>query len=165
MLEKALEQREFGATVFIAYLRESPCWPRLAKLAPRSGLNQMADGRLKSPVRLAQCARGARVLKTPVRAPKANAVCERLVGTIRRECLDFLIPFGERHLKQVLTNWAAHDNHARVHTSLGPGVPDRIRPSPPMSTHRHRLPAGHVLQSEAVLGGLHHEYWLEKVAA
>ena len=110
-------------------------------------------------------AMGVRILKTPVRAPKANAVCERLVGTIRRECLDFLIPFGERHLKQVLTTWATHYNQARVHTSLGPGVPDPIRPSPPMSGHRHRLPAGHVLRSKAVLGGLHHEYWLEKVAA
>jgi transposase InsO family protein len=110
-------------------------------------------------------AMGVRILKTPVRAPKANAVCERLVGTIRRECLDFLIPFGERHLRQVLTNWVAHYNHARVHTSLGPGVPDSIRPTLPMSDHRHRLPPGHVLRSKAVLGGLHHEYWLEKVAA
>ena len=108
---------------------------------------------------------GVRILKKPVRAPKANAVCERLVGTIRRECLDFLIPFGERHLKQVLTLWADHYNHARVHTSLGPGIPDPIRPSPPISGHRHYLPAGYVLRSKAVLGGLHHEYWLEKVAA
>jgi transposase InsO family protein len=57
-------------------------------------------------------AMGVRILKTPVRAPKANAVCERLVGTIRRECLDFLIPFGERHLKRLLTHWVAHFNHA-----------------------------------------------------
>jgi len=113
----------------------------------------------------AATAMGVRILKTPVRAPKANAACERLVGTIRRECLDFLIPFGERHLKQLLTYWAAHYNHARVHTSLGPGIPNPIQPSPPMSGHRHRLPAGHVLRSKAVLGGLHHEYWLEKVAA
>jgi len=110
-------------------------------------------------------AMGVRVLKTPVRAPKANAFCERLVGTIRRECLDFLIPFGERHLKRLLTHWVAYYNHARVHSSLGPGVPDAIRLSPPMSGHRHRLPAGHLLRSKAVLGGLHHEYWLEKVAA
>jgi putative transposase len=110
-------------------------------------------------------AMGVRILKTPVRAPKANAVCERLVGTIRRECLDFLIPLGERHLKQLLTHWIAHYNHARVHTSLGPGIPNPIQPSPPASGHRHRLPAGHVLCSKAVLGGLHHEYWLEKVAA
>ena len=42
---------------------------------------------------------GMRVLKTPVRAPKANAYCERLVGIIRRECLDYLIPVNQRHLK------------------------------------------------------------------
>jgi transposase InsO family protein len=42
-----------------------------------------------------------RVLRTPVRAPQANAMCERLVGTLRRECLDFIIPLGERHLKKV----------------------------------------------------------------
>lgn len=45
---------------------------------------------------------GVRVLKTPARAPKANASCERLVGTIRRECLDFLIPLTEGHLKRIL---------------------------------------------------------------
>src|ERR1017187_5005275 len=45
---------------------------------------------------------GVRVLKTPVRAPKANAFCERLVGTVRRECLDFLIPLSEGHLKRIL---------------------------------------------------------------
>jgi putative transposase len=47
-------------------------------------------------------AMGVRALKTPVRAPKANSVCERFGGTMRRECLDFLIPFNERHLKLVL---------------------------------------------------------------
>ena len=103
--------------------------------------------------------------KTLVRATKANAVCERLVGTIRRECSDFLIPLGERHLKRLLTHWVAYYNHARVHTSLGPGVPNPIHPSPPMSRDRHRLPAGNVLRSKAVLGGLHHEYWLDEVAA
>jgi transposase InsO family protein len=59
-------------------------------------------------------AMGVRILKTPVRAPKANAICERLVGTIRRECLDFLIPLGDRRLKPVLTNWSTYFNHARV---------------------------------------------------
>jgi hypothetical protein len=48
---------------------------------------------------------GMWVLKTPVRAPKANASCERLIGTIRRECLDFLIPINERHLRK---------NHYRI---------------------------------------------------
>jgi transposase InsO family protein len=48
---------------------------------------------------------GVHVLRTPVRAPKANAFCERLVGTVRRECLDFLIPLSERHLKAILKVW------------------------------------------------------------
>jgi transposase InsO family protein len=110
-------------------------------------------------------AMGLRVLKTPVRAPKANSFCERFGGTMRRECLDFLIPFHERHLRHVLKMWVAHFNHARPHMSLGPGIPAALRPQPPESAHRHRIPAGHAVRRAAVLGGLHHEYWLEKVAA
>jgi len=45
------------------------------------------------------------VLKTPVRAPQANAYCERLIGTVRRECLDWMIPLNERHLRQALAEW------------------------------------------------------------
>ncbi|HZL68384.1 MAG TPA: integrase core domain-containing protein [Candidatus Limnocylindrales bacterium] len=48
---------------------------------------------------------GLRVLRTPVRAPKANAYCERLIGTVRRECLDFMIPLNERHLRRSLQCW------------------------------------------------------------
>jgi transposase InsO family protein len=108
---------------------------------------------------------GVRVLRTPRQSPQANSVCERLIGTIRRECLDFLIPLGQRHLKDILNRWVVHYNHGRVHMSLGPGIPSPIHPSPPQSEHRHRLPQGHRVRRKAVLGGLHHEYWLEKVAA
>jgi hypothetical protein len=107
---------------------------------------------------------GVRVLRTLRRAPQANAVCERLVGTIRRECLDFLIPLGERHLKHILNRWVGHYNHGRVHMSLGPGIPAPLYPSPPQTEDRHRLPHGHRVRRKAVRG-LHHEYWLEKVAA
>src|SRR5206468_7246151 len=69
---------------------------------------------------------GVKVLWTPVRSPQANAVCERLVGTIRRECLDFLIPFGERHLRRILLEWVTHYNQGRPHKSLGPGIPEPI---------------------------------------
>lgn len=55
-------------------------------------------------------AMGVRVLKTPVRAPKANSFCERFGGTMRRECLDFVIPFNERHLRLVLKMWIGHFN-------------------------------------------------------
>jgi transposase InsO family protein len=79
----------------------------------------------------AVAAMGVRVLRTPPRAPKVNAVCERVVGTIRRECLDFLIPLGLRHLKHTLNRWILHYNHGRVHMSLGPGIPAPLIPSPP----------------------------------
>jgi transposase InsO family protein len=110
-------------------------------------------------------AMGVRVLRTPVRAPTANSFCERFGGTLRRECLDFLIPFNERHLKWILNTWIAHFNHARPHMSLGPGIPAALRPLAQESTHRHRIPGGYTVRRAAVLGGLHHEYWLEEIAA
>ena len=55
---------------------------------------------------------GLKVLRTPVQAPKANAYCERLVGTIRRECLDYVIPLSEKHLRTILREWVAHYNCA-----------------------------------------------------
>ena len=117
------------------------------------------------PARSHHEAMGVRVFRTPVRAPKANSVCERFGGTLRRECLDFVIPCNERHLKLILKSWVTHFNHGRPHMSLGPGIPAPVCPSPPHSTDRHRIPAGHVNRNKPVLGGLHHEYSLEKVAA
>jgi hypothetical protein len=108
---------------------------------------------------------GVRVLKTPVRAPKANAFCERLIGTIRRECLDFLIPLNERHLNSIVKEFAVHYNRGRPHSSLGPGIPEPVQPPPPVGPHRHELPTGYRVASTPVLHGLHHEYRLEKEAA
>ena len=68
---------------------------------------------------------GLTVLKTPVRVPQANAHCERLIGTIRRECLDWMIPFHETHLRRILHEWVRHYNRGRPHSSLGPGIPER----------------------------------------
>jgi putative transposase len=70
---------------------------------------------------------GVRVLKTPVQAPKANAFCERLVGTIRRECVDYIIPMNERHLRLILKEFVAYYNRGRPHSALGPGTPNRSR--------------------------------------
>src|ERR1700757_1005366 len=56
---------------------------------------------------------GLRVLRTPIRAPQANAFCERLMGTVRRECLDFMIPLHERQLRGTLRSWVAHYNKGR----------------------------------------------------
>jgi putative transposase len=59
-------------------------------------------------------AMGVRMLRTPVRAPLANSVCERFGGTLRRECLDFLIPLTERHLKMIIKEWGLHYNRGRA---------------------------------------------------
>jgi transposase InsO family protein len=69
-------------------------------------------------------AMGLHVLNTPVRAPQANAFCERVIGTIRRECLDFMIPRSERHVRAILQEWVRHYNRGRPHASLGPGIPE-----------------------------------------
>lgn len=104
---------------------------------------------------------GLRVLKTPVQTPIANSICERVIGTIRRECLDFVIPLNERHLFRILRAWLMHYNEGRPHMSLGPGIPTQI-PSLPVALlgHPHRLPHGQSVVREPILGGLHHEYSL-----
>src|SRR5262249_37087997 len=73
-------------------------------------------------------AEGVRVVRTPVRAPRANAFAERWVGTVRRECLDWLLITGEQHLRPVLREYAAHYNAARPHRALGLRPP-RAAPS------------------------------------
>ena len=109
-------------------------------------------------------AMGLTILRTPVRVPQANAFCERLIGTIRRDCLDWLIVFNERHLRNTLKAWVAHYNHGRPHSSLGPGIPDPPSESIGERAHRHHLPGGHRVTATPLLGRLHHEYALERAA-
>ena len=110
---------------------------------------------------------GLRVLRTPVRAPQANAYCERLIGTVRRECLDFLIPLNEPHLRARLRSWVAHYNKGRPHSSLGPGIPEKSAATPFLrsGTGRHRLPPNCQIRARDILSGLHHEYSWENCAA
>jgi transposase InsO family protein len=108
---------------------------------------------------------GPRVLKTPARTPVANCICERVIGTMRRECLDFMIPLNERHLYRILTEWVAHDNEGRPHMSLGPGIPHPPASLPALRpVRRHELAANQRVRARPVLGGLHHEYELNKAA-
>jgi transposase InsO family protein len=104
------------------------------------------------------------VLKTPVRTPQANAYCERLIGSMRRECMDFMIPLNERHVGRIVREWVSDCNRGRPHSRLGAGIPDQ-RTSPPHRAHRRRLEEAERITSTPILGGLHHEYALEKVAA
>jgi putative transposase len=109
---------------------------------------------------------GLRVLKTPPRAPQANAICERLLRTLRRECLDFLIPLTENHLRRLLHAWGRHYNAGRPHISLGPGIPQPpvLLPAS-LQEHRHRISEHQRVGANLILGGLHHEYRLEEKAA
>lgn len=93
---------------------------------------------------------GLSVVKTPVRAPRANAVAERWVGTVRRECLDHVLIFGRRHLERVLDAYAEHYNRARPHRSIDLRSPD---PAPFAEGA-----AGSRVRRRDVLGGLIHEY-------
>ena len=90
---------------------------------------------------------GIQTLLRPVRAPRANAVAERVIRTLRNECLDHLIIFNEEHLEAVLTEFVQYYNTERPHRSLVLDIPQpAIRPA-----------AGPV-HSRSVLGGLHHVY-------
>ncbi len=105
---------------------------------------------------------GMEVLRSPVASPQANAICERVIGTARRECLDWLIPVSEAHLRAILKCWVTHYNGGRPHSVLGPGVPDPPEKHaliPKLET-RHRLAADTLVLVKSVLGGLHHEYSL-----
>jgi putative transposase len=109
---------------------------------------------------------GLHVIKTPVRTPVANAICERVIGTMRREYLDFTIPLNATHLYGILKEWVAHYNKGRPHMSLGPGIPRSISLLPvPSQPHRHRMAPGQRVVARPVMGGLHHEYGLETRAA
>lgn len=110
-------------------------------------------------------AMGVRPLRTPRRAPQANSYCERLLGTTRRECLDFLIPLSENHLRRILQSWVTFYNRARPHSSLGPSVPEPASDLPvDPGRDRHGIPTGRRVVSMPVLGGLHHDYRLDLAA-
>ena len=87
---------------------------------------------------------------TPVHAPNANAVAERVIGTLRRECLDHVIVLNEQHLLHVLHEYVEHYNEMRPHRSLTLDSPDGRPPKP--------VPKSGQVISRPVLGGLHHEY-------
>jgi putative transposase len=96
---------------------------------------------------------GAEVLLTPVRAPRANAYAERWVGTVRAECLDWLLIVGRGHLEQVLRVYVGHYNRHRPHRALQFEAPDRPAGLTVVTTDQ----PGEVRRRD-LLGGLLHEY-------
>jgi hypothetical protein len=84
-----------------------------------------------------------------VEAPRANVYCERFLGSLRRECLDYMLILSERHLRQMVTNCVTYFNRARPHQ----GIHQRIPCAPQLPEH----PVGEIV-GIPVLGGLHHDY-------
>jgi transposase InsO family protein len=95
-------------------------------------------------------AAGIRVVLTPPRSPQANAYAERFVGTLRRECLDYLLIYGQRHLRSVLAEYQRHYNSHRPHQARA------LRP--PLHDPTQRVDLTARIQRRTVLGGLLHEY-------
>src|SRR6266536_3276403 len=100
-------------------------------------------------------ATGTRILRTAVRAPRMNAICERLVGTLRRELLDRVLILGEGHLRAVLAEYQVHYNTARPHQRIAQRVPDDDFDAPRVTVTD--LDGERILR-KPVLGGLINEY-------
>jgi putative transposase len=100
-------------------------------------------------------ATGTRILVSAVQAPRMNATCERLIGTLRREFLDRVLILGQAHLRAVLTEYQTHYNTARPHQSMAQHVPDSDRHIPRAAVTD---PDTARIRRRSVLGGLINEY-------
>jgi transposase InsO family protein len=96
-------------------------------------------------------AAGLRIIKTPVQAPRANAICERWIATARRECTDRILIAGQRHLHHTLSEYVDHYNTHRPHRTLSQRPPDAKIPAAPAEDNIR-------VRRRDRLGGLLHEY-------
>jgi transposase InsO family protein len=90
-------------------------------------------------------------LKTPYRTPQANGICERFMGSLRRECLDHILIYDDKHLRQVVNAYITYFNQERPHQGIGQRIPDQY------DLTRSKPTRGRIT-SKAILGGLHHSY-------
>jgi len=118
---------------------------------PRRFLIRARDAKFPPGFDAVFAAEGVEIVRTPYRAPNANAVAERWVRSARAECLDHLLVAGEGHLRRVLTEYVAFDNQAWPHQGLGQRCPVPL-PQPVL--------AGPVRRRDR-LGGLLHDYYRE----
>src|SRR5258708_33691753 len=95
---------------------------------------------------------GIKILKTPYHAPRANAICERFLGSVRRECLDHVLILHEKQLHRILNAYVAYFNRAQPHQGIRQQTPEPYVPS--LSFHHER----EEIIAVPILGGLHHDY-------
>src|SRR5437667_12279600 len=128
-------------------LREATAWGQRPKYLLR-------DNDSKFGVGFAWVAHTSRIeiLKTPYQAPRANAICERFLGSVRRECLNHMLILNKKQLHRVLRAYVAYFNRARPHQGIRQQVPEREVTCVPSAQVDDRI------ISIPVLGGLHHEY-------
>jgi transposase InsO family protein len=94
---------------------------------------------------------GIKELKTPYRTPQANGVCERFMGSLRRECMDHILIHDGKHLERVTTEYTTYFNQERPHQGIGQRIPDQH------DLTRSKRTSGRIT-SNTILGGLHHSY-------
>ena len=125
-------------------------WPRPLRDGVRF-LIRDRDSKYSGPFDEVFRSEGIRIVKTPVRAPKANAIAERFVHTVRAECLDWLLILNRRHLEHVLRVFVDHYNRERPHRALN------LRP-PQAKSSSEPIPLGPIHRRDRI-GGFIHEYY------
>jgi putative transposase len=127
-------------------LREATPWGRGPKYLIRD-----RDSRYGRHFSAMAVSSGIKELETPYRTPQANGICERFMGSLRRECLDHILIHDDKHLKQVVREYRAYFNQERPHQGIGQRIPDQYDQS-------GSKPTSGRITSKAILGGLHHSY-------
>jgi putative transposase len=95
---------------------------------------------------------GIQIVRTPIRGPRANAACVRFLGSVRRECLDQVIVFNERHLRQVIKEYVDYFNTARPHQGISGQVPI------PSTRSGCKTASSREIVAVPGLGGRHYDY-------
>jgi putative transposase len=139
--------------VWVAQQARDLAWSLTERPSPLRFLIHDRDSKLTDPFDEVFRGEGISIIRTPVKAPKANAFAERFVGTVRRECLDWMLIFSRRQLERTLRIYVEHYNGHRPHRGLGL-VPPQPGPLVRLAAPEH---PGHVQRRDR-LGGLIHEY-------
>jgi len=130
-------------------LREATPWGEMPKYLIRDRDNKYG-------AHFAAAARSIKILKTPVRAPRANSFCERFIGSLRRECLDHMLILHRHQLHRIVQAYIEYYNCSRPHQGIGQQIPECFAKGDPWPVSQPA--AGGKITSTPILGGLHHSY-------
>jgi len=125
-------------------LREATPWGKAPKYLIRERDKKYATD-------FSTVAAGIKELKTPYRTPQANGICERFMRSLRRECKDHILIYGDKQLERVTTEYTSYFNQERPHQGIEQRIPDWY-------DQTRSKPTSGRITSKAILGGLHHSY-------